>query len=96
MLSTVYDPSDGTGIIPGVLEDAGPLPLRHLDALNRHIRDRARTRAGAALADIHARFLGHGVSAPEEERWYWKRSLIEPSAIGASEIRRAWLEALER
>jgi hypothetical protein len=50
---------------------------------------------GSAVADAHAHFLGHGVTAPEEERWYWKRSWIEPNAAGASEIRRLWLDALD-
>jgi hypothetical protein len=47
-----------------------------------------------ALADAHAHFLGHGVTAPEAERWYWRRSLIEPNALGAHEIRNLWRDAL--
>jgi hypothetical protein len=46
------------------------------------------------VADAHSHFQGHGVTAPAAERWYWKRNLIEPSAAGASEIRRLWLDAL--
>jgi lysophospholipase L1-like esterase len=95
VLTTVYDPSDLTGHIPGVLEDAGQLPLRHLDTLNAHIRSRAITRDNALLADVHAHFLGHGATAEPSQQWYWKRSLIEPSALGASEIRRVWADALE-
>lgn len=95
VVSTVYDPSDRTGRIPGVFEGAGPLPLRHLDTLNARIRDAARTREGVVLADVHRHFLGHGATVPENERWYWRRSLIEPSALGASEIRRTWVDALE-
>jgi len=95
VLTTVYDPSDRIGVIPGVLEDVGKLPLRHLDALNAHIRDAAAARDGAVLADVYAHFLGHGASVSQEDRWYWKRSLVEPSAMGASEIRRVWLDALE-
>ena len=34
------------------------------------------------------------VTAPESERWYWRRSLIEPNARGANEIRLVWIEAL--
>ena len=92
--TTVYDPSDGTGLMPGVFDGAGVLPLEHLDALNDHIRALADRHAHVRVADVHAHFRGHGVSAPEAERWYWRRSLIEPSALGASEIRRTWLEAL--
>jgi lysophospholipase L1-like esterase len=94
-VTTVYDPSDGTGRMPGVIEDAGALPLEHLDTLNNHIRGLAARTPEVRLADVHAHFLGHGVTAPEAERWYWRRSLIEPSAQGASEIRRVWLEALD-
>jgi hypothetical protein len=34
------------------------------------------------------------VATAEEERWYWRRSLLEPNARGASEIRRVWIDAL--
>jgi lysophospholipase L1-like esterase len=95
VLTTVYDPSDRSGTIPGILEDVGKLPLHHLDALNAHIRAMAASREGGALADVYAHFLGHGAGAAPEQRWYWRRSLIEPSALGASEIRRVWLEALD-
>ena len=95
VLTTVYDPSDASGHIPGILEEVGPLPLVHLDTLNSHIRNRASTRDNAMLADVHAHFLGHGASAEPPQRWYWPRSLIEPSALGASEIRRIWAEALD-
>ena len=40
VLTTIYDPSDRTGRIPGVLEDAGVLPLGVLDGMNAHIRTR--------------------------------------------------------
>jgi lysophospholipase L1-like esterase len=94
VLATIYDPSDGTGHIPGVLEQAGPLPLPVLAGLNDRIRALAAGTPRTVLADVHARFLGHGVTAPEDERWYWKRSLIEPNALGAHEIRRLWRETL--
>jgi hypothetical protein len=94
LLTTIYDPSDRTGLIPGTLEGAGRLPLEHLDALNTRIREIAARTSGTRVADAYAHFLGHGVSVPETERWYWRRSLTEPSAIGASELRRVWLEAL--
>jgi lysophospholipase L1-like esterase len=94
IVATVYDPSDGTGRIPGVHDDAGKLPLDVLDTLNDHIRALAAGTPHVLLADVHARFFGHGITAPESDRWYWKRSLIEPNARGASEIRHAWLETL--
>ena len=94
LLTTVYDPTDRTGQAPGLFEGSGILPLQHLDTLNDHIRQTAATTPGARLADVHRHFLGHGITAPEAERYYWRRSLIEPSALGASEIRRVWLDAL--
>jgi len=92
MLTTVYDPTDGTGRLPG-LEALGPLPLEYLERFNAHVRETARRTPGTALADVHRHFLGHGVAAPEGERWYWARNPIEPNARGASEIRRVWWEA---
>jgi hypothetical protein len=93
LLTTVYDPSDGTGHAPGVVE-GDMLPLQHLGTLNAHVREVAARTPNAHLADVHAHFLGRGVTAPEAERWYWRRSLIEPNAAGASELRRVWLEVL--
>lgn len=95
LLSTIYDPSDRLGHIPGVLEEAGALPLGILAGMNDHIRRLATGTPNAALADVYAHFLGHGASAPESDRWYWRRSLIEPNALGAHEIRRVWLDALD-
>jgi hypothetical protein len=94
VLATVYDPTDGTGRLPG-LEAYGRLPLEHLDRFNEQIRELSRAMPGVVLADVARHFLGHGVSAPELERWYWRRNLIEPNARGASEIRRVWWQAVE-
>jgi lysophospholipase L1-like esterase len=93
VLTTVYDPTDGTGILPG-LEGYGRLPLQYLDRFNDHVRSTAGSMARTELADVHRHFLGHGVAAAEPDRWYWNRSMIEPNARGASEIRRRWLGAL--
>jgi lysophospholipase L1-like esterase len=93
VLTTVYDPTDGTGRLPG-LESLGRLPLEHLDRFIEGVRALARESEHTLLADVHRHFLGHGVSAPEPDRWYWRRNLIEPNARGASEIRRVWLEAV--
>jgi lysophospholipase L1-like esterase len=94
IVTTIYDPSDGTGVIPGVYDDLGKLPLDILARMNDHIRALAVGTPRVALADAHAHFLGHGVTAPEAERWYWRRSLIEPNALGAHEIRNLWRDAL--
>jgi lysophospholipase L1-like esterase len=92
VLTTVYDPTDGTGKLPG-FEGYGRLPLEHLHRFNEHVRETA-ARVAALPADVHRHFLGHGVTAPERERWYWSRNMIEPNARGASEIRRVWFQLL--
>lgn len=94
LLTTIYDPSDDTRRVPGVFDGDGPLPLEPLHELNERIRTIARNTRRAAVADAYRRFLGHGVTAGEQDRWYWKRSWIEPNVRGASEIRRSWLDAL--
>jgi lysophospholipase L1-like esterase len=96
ILTTIYDPSDGTKKVPGLFDGSGPLPIQSLHALNGHIADMAKKTTDGALADVHAHFLGHGVTATARDRWYWKRSWIEPNAAGASEIRRVWLGAVEK
>ena len=95
LLSTISDPSDRLGHIPGVLENVGKLPVGILDGLNDHLRRLAAGTPNVALADVHAHFMGHGASAPEAERWYWRRSPLEPNAVGANEIRRVWRDVLE-
>ena len=69
LLTTIYDPSDRLGRIPGVLEDAGRLPLPVLDGLNERIRTLARGTPGVRVADVYAHFLGHGASVPPADRW---------------------------
>jgi lysophospholipase L1-like esterase len=94
VLTTVYDPTDDTGRLPG-LESYGRLPLDQLERFNETVRSTAASLPGTLLADVHRHFLGHGVTVPERERWYWGRNLIEPNARGASEIRRLWWHAIE-
>lgn len=94
ILTTVYDPTDGTGILPGLSDAYGPLPMELLARFNQTVEGLASGYDRAVVADVHARFLGHGLSAPPGERWYWEPNPIEPGARGASEIRRCWLEAL--
>lgn len=94
LLTTVCDPSDGTALLPGLEFDAKPVRLEAMAIVNDRIRQLAAGTLGAKLADLHARFLGHGMEVEEKDRWYWRRSPLEPNATGASEIRRAWLEAL--
>lgn len=94
LLTTVCDPTDGVGRAPGILESDEALALGHLAAFNDAVRALADRMPDAAVADAHAAFLGHGVTAAEEggELWYWRRSLIEPALPGASALRRLWWE----
>ncbi len=94
LLTTVYDPTDGSGELPGVSDALGTLPMELLDRFNDTVRELAARTPRAVLADVHRHFLGHGLTAPVEEMWYWTTSPIEPGARGASEIRRVWLDAL--
>jgi hypothetical protein len=94
VLTTVYDPTDGTGHLPGLSDVVGRLPMGHLDRFNDAVREAAASHRDTVLADVHAHFLGHGVSADPDDAWYWHPNPIEPGARGASEIRRVWLDAL--
>jgi lysophospholipase L1-like esterase len=101
VVTTVYDPSDGTGEVPS----AGLPPWPHgpalVRALNAALSDLAERHA-AVVADVHARFLGHGVHAGDPaqphprptDRRLWYCGVIEPNAWGAHQIRAAWWHAL--
>lgn len=91
VLTTVYDPTDGTGQLSPIEQN---LPLTLLDDFNDGIRRLSHSRDYLRLADVHREFLGHGINAPRNEMWYWPESIIEPSWRGASEIRRIWLDAM--
>lgn len=102
VISTVYDPSDGTGSVgPAELMTSWPGGPAALGELNAALADLA-ARHGAAVADVHARFLGHGVTAGDPSqllprpasRDLWYRETIEPNAWGADQIRRTWWDAL--
>jgi acyl-CoA thioesterase-1 len=93
LLGTVYDPSDGTKRLPpfpGTLDREA----MWLAEYNQLVAELVTTDRRLRLADIHRHFLGHGLTVPEPERWYLPESIIEPSARGASEVRRVWLDAL--
>jgi len=83
---------DGASSLMGM--PLGPPERAVLDRLNSGIRRLASERDRVVLADIAVHFAGHGLAAKPPERWYWPHMIIEPSARGASEVRRVWLEAL--
>jgi lysophospholipase L1-like esterase len=101
VLGTVYDPSDGTGDAQRVGLPPWPEVVEVIAHLNAALRAVA-GRHGAAVADIHAKFLGHGLAVgnPAQgdprpaERSLWYCNVIEPNAWGASAVREAFWEAL--
>jgi len=101
ILTTVYDPSDGTGDIPGAGLPAWPDGCRWVAEFNHSLTALA-ARHGAAVADVHRRFLGHGTTAGDPaqsdprpaNRHLWYCGVIEPNAWGAAAIRHAWWDAL--
>ena len=101
VVATVYDPSDGSGDAGRLGLPPWPEALELLTELNRALRALA-AQHGALVADVHARFLGHGLAAgdPTQQaarppnRGLWYCGLIEPNAWGASEIRAAFWETL--
>jgi hypothetical protein len=103
LVATVYDPSDSSGDTGRLGLPPWPEALELLGELNRALRALAEEHR-SLVAEVHARFLGHGLAAGDPtqpaarppDRGLWYCGLIEPNAWGASEIRAAFWEALER
>ncbi|MDP8927208.1 MAG: GDSL-type esterase/lipase family protein [Actinomycetota bacterium] len=101
VVGTVYDPSDGTGDATRLGLPPWPEGVEVLGQLNSALVTAAADH-DALVADIHQRFLGHGVlagdpgqpSARPPERALWYCNLIEPNAWGASQVRAAFWQAL--
>jgi lysophospholipase L1-like esterase len=101
VVATVYDPSDGRGDAGRLGLPSWPEALARLAELNQTLRVLAEAHQ-ALIADVHARFLGHGSAAGDPtqlaarppDRGLWYCGVIEPNAWGASEIRAAFWEAL--
>ncbi len=91
LCTSVFDPTDGTGQLRG---EGSKVPIHLLYDLNEAIANTCHARSFTKFADVCKHFTGHGISSNDAGRWFWKGSVIEPSARGASEIRRCWLEAL--
>ena len=102
VVMTVYDPSDGGGDT----ERAGLPPWPEVVTVLGHLNAALRAAAAAhdaAVADLHARFLGHGLSRghpgqadarPADRELFYCR-LIEPNAWGANAIREVLWNTLE-
>jgi lysophospholipase L1-like esterase len=101
IVGTVYDPSDGTGDAARVGLPPWPAVVELLAALNTELASVA-AEHGAHVADIHRRFLGHGLrrgnpAQPHPrpaDRDLWYCNLIEPNAWGAHGVRAAFWQAL--
>ena len=103
VVATVYDPSDGSGDAGRLGLPPWPEALELLAELNQALRTLAEDHQ-ALVADVHARFLGHGLAAgdptqpaarpPDRDLWYC--GLIEPNAWGASQIRATFWDTLQR
>ena len=103
VVGTVYDPSDGTGDAPSVGLPPWPDVVDVVATLNATLRAVAGEH-GARVADIHERFLGHGLRRGNPgqgdprptDRDLWYCDVIEPNAWGASGVRAAFWDALKR
>jgi len=93
LLTTLPDPTDGIGVFPDE-RDGDAIPPGALLQFNAQLRERGRNISGTLVADAHAVFHGNGLTAPEAERWFWRRNPHEPSALGASGLRQCWLDVL--
>ena len=101
VVGTVYDPSDGTGDAGRLGLPPWPDAVAVLAELNDALRGAA-ARHGAAVAEIAAAFLGHGLRAGDptqrnprpRDRDLWFCDLIEPNAWGAGGVRAAFWAAL--
>ena len=103
VVGTVYDPSDGTAEAWRVGLPPWPDVVDVLAELNAALRVVAGEH-GAVVADIHGRFLGHGLHAgnPAQSKArprndaLWYCNIIEPNAWGADAVRGAFWAALRR
>ncbi len=89
VMTTVYDPSDGTGKVASAGLPPWPEGPALVRALNAALTDLAQ-RHRAIVADVDARFLGHGVHAGDPaqpdarptNRQLWCCGVIEPQRLG--------------
>jgi len=101
VVGTVYDPSDGTGDAARAGLPPWPDVVAVLAELNSALRAAAGEQA-AVVADVHGRFLGHGLQRGDvtqsdprpADRELWYCDVIEPNAWGASAVRAAFWDAL--
>jgi lysophospholipase L1-like esterase len=103
LVGTIYDPSDGTGDAERLGIGSWPDAVAWIAQFNETLRALA-SEHGAFVADIHQRFLGHGLRAGQPaqadprpaDRNLWYCGVIEPNAWGAGAIRAVFWELLEQ
>jgi lysophospholipase L1-like esterase len=103
LVGNIYDPTDGTGSIPGSGFPLWPDSLAVLARFNEVIAEVA-GEFPVQFVDIHRHFLGHGVRAQDptfaqyhaEDPTVWYTQLVEPNARGAHEVRRLFWQAFLR
>jgi lysophospholipase L1-like esterase len=101
VIGTVYDPSDGSGRVPGSGLADWPRGPHWIRSLNATLADLAQ-RHQAVVADLHGHFHGHGVTSGNPAQTYprpatrdmWYSGVVEPNAWGAHEIRSVWWRAI--
>jgi lysophospholipase L1-like esterase len=101
VVATVYDPTDGTGDAEAMGLPRWPDAVALVADLNAALVEAAGEH-GCLVADVHARFLGHGlrVGNPAQRdprpphRGLWYCGVIEPNAWGAGALRAALWDAL--
>lgn len=101
IVNTSYDPTEGTGTfgghdVAGAWEDIVEEYHWGRGVFSEHIRNAVESAGikNLLLADVRRLFEGHGVTAPEADRWYWREFMIEPNAEGARQIAELWLQTL--
>ncbi len=102
IVGTVYDPSDGTSEAWRVGLPPWPDVADVVVELNHTLKAVA-AEHDALVADIHQRFLGHGLQAGNpaqpnprpRDRTLWYCNIIEPNAWGADAVRAAFWAALQ-
>ena len=101
LISTIYDPSDGTGDTAALNIAPWPSVLAWIDAYNNILR-RLAADYDAILVDVRAAFQGHGLNAgdpsssearPQNHDLYYC-GVVEPNAWGASALRALWWNSL--
>jgi len=102
-VGNIYDPTDGTGSIPGSGFPVWSDSLAVLARFNEAIAEVA-SEFPVQFVDIHRHFLGHGVRAldPTFGQYHagdptvWYTQLVEPNARGAHELRKLFWQAFLR